>query len=109
MAIGFFGISGGVVNFNKLMLYSTLGGNVRCDSRCAKSLTGMVAARQVSNAHFAGVVRLRLRDFSSNEGISACGNRSLKIGLSAARTPSYIFNSLVSTSHMSYSSITISR
>src|SRR5215216_7268865 len=55
--------------------------------RSAESFARVVATGDEGNAGFAGVMRLRLRDFARDKGIGASGDRALEIALRAAGAP----------------------
>ena len=82
---------------------------LRCHVRCyrwrAVALAGVMATSDVADSHLARIVRLRLRDLSSNEYISSRSNRRFKIALRTARAPRYFFNSIPRRFYAGYLSI----
>ena len=66
------------------------------------ALRRMVAARQISHAHLAGVMRLGLGNFAGDEGVGSGSNCRFKITLRAATTPRYLFNSCLRTFYVGY-------
>src|SRR5687768_16216019 len=60
---------------------------MRCNSRRAVSLAGMVAAGQESDAALAGIVGLGLGNLARDEGVGAGGDRRFEIPLRAAGAP----------------------